>query len=80
LITGDLTQIDLPRNQESGLRKSMSLLGDIEGIDIIHLSESDVLRHRLVKSIINAYNKDAEANGDIGNDNFRSKNNSKRRD
>ncbi len=77
IITGDLTQIDLPRNQESGLRKAMNLLGDIDGIDVIHLNENDVIRHRLVKAIVQAYNKDAEVNGDLGNDNFRSKRNSK---
>jgi phosphate starvation-inducible PhoH-like protein len=80
MITGDLTQIDLPRNQESGLRRGISLLSDIEGIDVIYLNEHDVIRHRLVKQIIQAYNKDAEANGDLGNDNLRSKNNGKRRD
>ncbi len=80
LITGDLTQIDLPRNQESGLRRGISLLSDIEGIDVIYLSEHDVIRHKLVKQIVLAYNKDAEANGDPGNDNMRSKNNAKRRD
>lgn len=80
MITGDLTQIDLPRNQESGLRRGISLLGDIDGIDVIYLNEHDVIRHKLVKQIIQAYNKDAEANGDLGNDNLRSKNNGKRRD
>ncbi len=80
MITGDLTQIDLPRNQESGLRRGISLLSDIEGIDVIYLNEHDVIRHRLVKLIVQAYNKDAEANGDLGNDNLRSKNNGKRRD
>jgi phosphate starvation-inducible protein PhoH and related proteins len=80
MITGDLTQIDLPRNQESGLRRGISLLGDIEGIDVVYLNEHDVIRHKLVKQIIQAYNKDAEANGDLGNDNLRSKNNGKRRD
>lgn len=80
LITGDLTQIDLPRNQESGLRRGISLLSEIDGIDVIYLSEHDVIRHKLVKQIVMAYNKDAEANGDLGNDNLRSKNNAKRRD
>ncbi len=80
MITGDLTQIDLPRNQESGLRRGISLLSDIEGIDVVYLNEHDVIRHKLVKQIIQAYNKDAEANGDLGNDNLRSKNNGKRRD
>jgi phosphate starvation-inducible PhoH-like protein len=78
IITGDLTQIDLPRNQESGLRKALSLLSDIDGIDAIYLNEHDVIRHRLVKAIVQAYNKDAEANGDLGNDNLRSKRNDKR--
>lgn len=80
IITGDLTQIDLPRNQESGLRRGISLLSDIEGIDVVYLTEHDVIRHRLVKHIVQAYNRDAEANGDPGNDNLRSKNNSKRRE
>lgn len=81
IITGDLTQIDLPRNQESGLRKALSLLSDIDGIDTIYLNENDVIRHRLVKAIVQAYNKDAEASGHLGNDNLRSKaNDNKRRD
>jgi phosphate starvation-inducible PhoH-like protein len=56
IITGDLTQIDLPRKQQSGLRKAVHLLKNIDGIGIIHLDTSDVVRHRLVKAIINAYN------------------------
>lgn len=61
IITGDLTQIDLPRNQESGLKRAISILEPIKGIDVIYLNEKDVIRHRLVKHIIKAYNKDAEA-------------------
>ncbi len=60
VITGDLTQIDLPRNQESGLRKAIDILKNIKGIGTIYLNEKDVIRHRLVKHIINAYSKDAE--------------------
>lgn len=56
-ITGDITQVDLPRNQASGLIQSMSLLKDIPGIDFIMLDTRDVVRHRLVTSIINAYEK-----------------------
>jgi len=57
LITGDLTQIDLPRNQSSGLLQATRILQNIKGIDIIYLDNRDVVRHRLVTSIINAYEK-----------------------
>ena len=60
IITGDPTQIDLPRNMQSGLHKASRILQNIEGISHIELSEEDVVRHRLVKAIIKAYNKDAE--------------------
>jgi phosphate starvation-inducible PhoH-like protein len=58
IITGDLTQIDLPKSQQSGLRKTMELLDNIEGIGMMRLSEEDVVRHRLVKEIIRAFEKD----------------------
>ncbi len=54
-ITGDLTQIDLPKNQNSGLMHSTKILASIPGIDIIILNESDVMRHKLVARIIKAY-------------------------
>ncbi len=60
IITGDPTQIDLPKNQQSGLFKATRILKNIEGIAHIELDEEDVVRHRLVKSIIKAYNKDDE--------------------
>lgn len=60
IITGDITQIDLPKNQQSGLRKTMQILEGIEGIGMIHLSADDVVRHRLVKDIIKAFDKDSE--------------------
>ena len=60
IVTGDLTQIDLPRNQRSGLFRSLRLLEGIEGIGVIYLESGDVVRHRLVKEIINAYDKDDE--------------------
>lgn len=62
LITGDLTQIDLPRYQSSGLLQATEILHDIKGIDIIRLDTKDVVRHRLVTSIINAYEKLKESN------------------
>lgn len=60
IITGDLTQIDLPKNQRSGLFRSLRLLDNIEGIGVVYLETGDVVRHRLVKAIINAYEKDDE--------------------
>lgn len=56
-VTGDITQIDLPRNQNSGLIQASHILKNIKGIDFIYLNESDVVRHRLVVEIINAYSK-----------------------
>jgi phosphate starvation-inducible PhoH-like protein len=55
VITGDKTQIDLPRPEESGLLEIERILQSVEGIDFVYLSESDVVRHRLVKEIIRAY-------------------------
>jgi phosphate starvation-inducible PhoH-like protein len=57
IITGDLSQVDLPFHQKSGLRRSMDLLEGLEGIEAIHLDAQDVVRHRLVKEIILAYEK-----------------------
>lgn len=64
IITGDLSQVDLPRNVTSGLRKAIHILRDIEGIGVIQLSAEDVVRHRLVKEVIRAYEKDSEQNRD----------------
>jgi len=55
VITGDPGQIDLPRKQVSGLKESLLALKDLKGIGVVHLDEQDVIRHRLVKQIINAY-------------------------
>ena len=60
IITGDLTQVDLPKNQKSGLGKAVRILADINGIAHVSLNEGDVVRHRLVKSVIKAYEKDSE--------------------
>ncbi len=60
IITGDLTQIDLPKNQRSGLIKAISILKDIEGIGMVTLTDKDVIRHRLVKHIIKAFDKESE--------------------
>ena len=60
IITGDLTQVDLPKNQRSGLAKAARILKGIDGIAQIQLDESDVVRHRLVKHIIRAYDREQE--------------------
>lgn len=57
IVTGDITQIDLPRNQPSGLPQAIEKLKNIKGLDIIYLDQSDVVRHRLVRDIIAAYNQ-----------------------
>lgn len=57
IITGDLSQIDLPGHQKSGLRQSMTILEGVQGISVINLTAEDVVRHRLVKEIIKAYDK-----------------------
>ena len=58
IITGDLTQVDLPRNQRSGLAKASKILKGIDGIGHIELDEEDVVRHKLVKAILRAYDKE----------------------
>ncbi len=55
IVTGDITQIDLPKKQQSGLNNALKLLDHIEGIDVIYLSGEDVVRHKLVKRILEAY-------------------------
>jgi phosphate starvation-inducible protein PhoH and related proteins len=55
IITGDVTQIDLPREVESGLTNSPKILKNIKGISFVYLDKSDVVRHKLVRDIINAY-------------------------
>jgi phosphate starvation-inducible PhoH-like protein len=69
IITGDMTQVDLPKSQKSGLLKATRILTDIEGISFIKLDEADVVRHRLVKHIIRAYDKEKEQEDAIENDN-----------
>ncbi|MDQ7949781.1 MAG: PhoH family protein [Pedobacter sp.] len=55
IVTGDVTQIDLPRKAQSGLQNALRILTDIKGIDVIYLSGEDVVRHKLVKQILKAY-------------------------
>ncbi len=58
VITGDVSQIDLPKNQKSGLVVSLELLNKVEGISVIRLNNNDVIRHKLVKDIIKAFEID----------------------
>lgn len=60
VVTGDITQIDLPDGKRSGLKEAMRILKDIDGIAISKFTEKDVVRHRLVQDIIKAYEKNEE--------------------
>ena len=57
IITGDLTQIDLPREQRSGLKEALKILDCVEGIGVVKLGQKDIVRHKLVTRIVNAYDK-----------------------
>ena len=61
IVNGDYSQVDLPRNQKSGLLESIKILRDVKGIGFVDLTSKDVIRHKLVKNIIEAYDKDAAA-------------------
>jgi phosphate starvation-inducible PhoH-like protein len=60
IITGDLSQVDLPFHQKSGLRRAIDILGGLQGIGVVNLKSEDVVRHRLVKAIIEAYEESDE--------------------
>lgn len=68
IITGDVTQIDLPKGKFSGLKQVEEILKGIKGIEFVHLGEKDVVRHKLVQHIIKAYEKYEEEN--MGESNF----------
>lgn len=57
IITGDLTQIDLPREQRSGLKEALKILDGVEGIGVVKLGQKDIVRHKLVTRIVTAYDK-----------------------
>lgn len=61
IITGDLTQIDLSYHQKSGLKEAVEILNDTEGIAIVKLSQKDIVRHKLVTKIVNAYDEHDKA-------------------
>lgn len=57
IVTGDASQIDLPSNQKSGLKEAVRILNGVKGIEMVELNEKDVVRHKLVRDIIEAYGK-----------------------
>ncbi|MBU1023146.1 PhoH family protein, partial [bacterium] len=71
VVTGDLTQVDLPLNQVSGLKRAWEILSSIDGIGFCKLNEKDIVRHSLVQKIVEAYertenrNRDEKKNEDI---------------
>ena len=69
IVTGDITQVDLHRNVESGLRSTRTLFKGIDGIDFIEFDMVDVVRHRLVAEIVNAYERDDEKRGKLRSNN-----------
>ena len=70
VITGDLTQIDLPREERSGLKEALKILDGVEGIGVVHLAQKDIVRHKLVTRIVNAYDAyDKEKEKELKNQN-----------
>ena len=57
IVTGDMTQIDLPSSQTSGLVQAMRILKGVKGISFIELNQKDIVRHKLVTRIVEAYDK-----------------------
>ena len=71
IITGDMTQVDLPHSQKSGLIEALNILNNVEGIGIVTLDRRDIVRHKLVTRIVNAYeqfDKDNNSNESINKD------------
>src|SRR5216117_3840235 len=63
VVTGDITQVDLPREQASGLIQVQDILSSIDGIEFVHFSHQDVVRHKLVQRIVEAYKLHSEESG-----------------
>jgi phosphate starvation-inducible PhoH-like protein len=63
VVTGDVTQVDLPRDQASGLIRVREILAAVDGIEFIELGNQDVVRHVLVQRIVEAYKRHAERDG-----------------
>ena len=71
LVTGDMTQVDLPNRHKSGLKHSLDLLNKVKGIGILYLNEKDVIRHKLVMKIIEAYKQEQIKDKDSGKHDFK---------
>ncbi len=69
IITGDMTQIDLPRGQKSGLKEALEILSGVEGIGFVALGQKDIVRHKLVTRIVNAYDAHDKAQKQESHDN-----------
>jgi phosphate starvation-inducible PhoH-like protein len=67
VVTGDKTQIDLPRGQKSGLKEAEAILANLDGIEFIQFNDKDVVRHKLVQMIVRAYEAHTQNNEDIDN-------------
>ncbi|MCR5434570.1 MAG: PhoH family protein [Bacteroidaceae bacterium] len=67
IVTGDMTQIDLPRNVRSGLVEALEILDGVPGIGVVHLNKKDIVRHRLVTRIVEAYEKRATEESEMNN-------------
>ena len=65
VVTGDVTQVDLPREQASGLIQVRDILGSVDGIAFVEFSHQDVVRHKLVQRIVEAYKAHAEQTGTL---------------
>ena len=65
IITGDTTQIDLPRGTRSGLVEAEEILADTEGVAVVRLENEDIVRHRLVQNIVEAYDAYENAHADV---------------
>jgi phosphate starvation-inducible PhoH-like protein len=62
-VTGDKTQIDLPRGQKSGLKEAETVLAGLEEIEFVYFDDKDVVRHKLVQMIVKAYEAQSNENG-----------------
>ena len=65
VVTGDITQVDLPRNQVSGLRHVMQILDGVDGVSFSYFSPRDVVRHALVQRIVEAYDGESAGPGEV---------------
>lgn len=71
IITGDTSQVDLPRGVRSGLSEALEILDGVSGIGFVHLNRKDIVRHRLVSRIVDAYDKRKSENGELATDNVK---------